>query len=505
MIIIPFVFTNLALFSILHQSFKIMNNQNRVLLIVACIALNGSCMAQNIQTEEKIISQININPLQSFQTIEGWGSSLCWWAIQVGNWSEARVDSIIDIITSPDKLNMNIFRYNIGGGDDPSHLGGHMVKGKGKRAEMEGFKASADAPYDWTADKGQRTIMLKIKEKRPDAVFEAFSNSPPYWMTFSGCSAGNIDPMEDNLRPEYYEAFCNYLLDVCKNYKDQYGLEFKTLEPFNESTSNYWRYLGSQEGCHFTSETQLKIIRILHPKLMASGFKTVISASDETNIASFLKVLKVYQSAGDILERVGQLNTHTYSGTNDERLEAFKLVEATGKPFWQSETGPSGDRKSNFESNLSLTQKLFDDMRIMRPQAWLDWQLMEEGNEVWCLMKCNFDSHDYNIVKNLYVRMQITRFFKPGYIMIETGNEEVLAASNPGKTELVVSVINKSNQPKSLNLNLSVFPKFGNKILAYRTSTTENCIQILAPTLNNKAISYDAPGLSLTTFTIPLH
>ena len=34
---------------------------------------------------------------------------------------------------------MNIFRYNIGGGDDPSHLDGHMVKGKGKRAEMEGF------------------------------------------------------------------------------------------------------------------------------------------------------------------------------------------------------------------------------------------------------------------------------------------------------------------------------------------------------------------------------
>ena len=62
---------------------------------------------------------------------------------------------------------MNIFRYNIGGGDNPSHLDGHMVKGKGKRAEMEGFKASADAPYNWNADKGQRILMLKIKAKRP--------------------------------------------------------------------------------------------------------------------------------------------------------------------------------------------------------------------------------------------------------------------------------------------------------------------------------------------------
>ena len=119
----------------------------------------------------------------------------------MGNWDKARVDSIVDWITSPDQLNMNIFRYNIGGGDDPLHTDGHMVKGKGKRDEMEGFKAGADVPYNWAADQAQRTIMLKIKQKRPDAVFEAFSNSPPYWMTYSGCSAGNADPLKDNLKP----------------------------------------------------------------------------------------------------------------------------------------------------------------------------------------------------------------------------------------------------------------------------------------------------------------
>ncbi len=476
---------------------------NRFLCLVACIVYSGSCMARNSDTQEKTIAQVNINPKQSYQTIEGWGSSLCWWAGQVGNWNEARIDSIVDIITSPDKLNMNIFRYNIGGGDDPTHLGGHMVKGKGKRAEMEGFKASADAPYDWTADKGQRIIMLKIKEKRPDAVFEAFSNSPPYWMTYSGCSAGNADAMSDNLKPEYYEAFCTYLVDVCKHYKEKYGIEFKTLEPFNESTSNYWRYLGSQEGCHFNVETQIKIIRILHPMLLSSGLKTVISASDETNLASTIKVLKAYQSAGDILDKIGQLNTHTYSGTNDERIEVHNLVQATGKPFWQSETGPGG-RGSNLASNLGLAQKQFNDMRIMNPQAWLDWQLMEEGNEVWCLMKCNFNTQVYNIVKNLYVRMQVTRFFKQGYVMIETGNEEALAAVNPKKNELVVAILNTSDQPGSFNINLSAFSGTGKKIQVYRTSATENCIQIASQGVNKKALAYNAPGMSLTTFVIPV-
>lgn len=464
------------------------------IFIAVLLAFCGNLWAQN---NPKAIS---LKTDQTYQTIEGWGSSLCWWAAQVGNWDDAKIDSIVDLITAPDKLNMNIFRYNIGGGDDPSHANGHMVKGKGKRAEMEGFKTSADAPYNWNADKAQRTIMLKIKAKRPDAIFEAFSNSPPYWMTYSGCAGGNADPMKDNLKPEYYVAFCDYLVDVCQYYKQHYGIEFRTLEPFNESTSNYWYNQGSQEGCHFEPETQMKIIRILAPKLQASGLKTVISASDETNIASCIKVLKAYQSAGNILDKIGQINTHTYSGNNTERVEAHQLTKSTGKPFWQSETGPSGRSKTSFESNLGLAQKLFNDMSYMKPIAWLDWQLMEENNDVWCLMRCNFKSQEYSIVKNFYVRMQITRFFRQGYQFVETNNDNVLAAINPTKNELVVAVLNTSETGTSYLLKLDSFnPK---QVKSFRTSVTENCSEISAPEVKKSSISYTSPAQSLTTFVI---
>ena len=476
-----------------------------LLFICTLISFSINCWGLGINKGETGTKTIRIDIANSYQTIEGWGSSLCWWAAQVGNWNESKVDSIVDLITSPDKLNMNIFRYNIGAGDDPSHIDGHMVKGKGKRAEMEGFMASADAHYDWSADKGQRIIMLKIKEKRPDAIFEAFSNSPPHWMTFSGCSAGNIDPMQDNLKPEYYGAFCDYLIDVCKHYKEQYGIEFKTLEPFNESTSNYWNNQGSQEGCHFSPETQMKIIRMITPKLKTSGLQTMLSASDETNIAAFINVLKQYQSAGDILDKVGQLNTHTYSGNNTERKEANVMVKEIKKTFWQSETGPSGKHKTSFESNLSLAQKLFDDMRYMKPQAWLDWQLMEETNDVWCLMRCNFKSQAFTPVKNLYVREQITRFFKQGYTIVETGNNQVLGAINPNKTELVIAILNTTDKENSYNLQVEAFGKTPKSGFVYRTTTTENCTRIMNSKVKNKSISYLAPGLSLTTIIIPIN
>lgn len=470
-------------------------------LILITLFFSLTSLAKNLSGQDARQSvSVNIDLEKSQQAIEGWGSSLCWWAGQVGAWDDAKIDSIVELITSSEKLNMNIFRYNIGGGDDPAHADGHMVKGKGKRAEMEGFKASANAPYNWNADAAQRKILLKIKAKRPDAIFEAFSNSPPYWMTYSGCAGGNADPLKDNLKPEFYEAFCDYLIDVCKYYKEHFGIEFRTLEPFNESTSNYWYNLGSQEGCHFGPETQLKIIRILALKLKASGLKTVISASDETNIASCIKVLKAYQSDGDILSKIGQINTHTYSGTNAERLEVSGLVKAIGKPFWQSETGPGGNHKTSFGSNLGLAQKLFDDMRYMKPIAWLDWQLMEEKNETWCLMRCNFKSQEYKIVKNFYVRMQITRFFGQGYKIIETDNDKVLAAISSDEKELVIAVVNASESAKPFNLNLKGFnPQM---IKGFRTSANENCSEIAVSVRKNASLSYTSLAQSLTTFVL---
>lgn len=443
-----------------------------------------------------------IDPTQRHQQLEGWGSSLCWWAAQVGNWDEKKVDEIVDLITSPDKLNMNIFRYNIGGGDDPAHADGHMVKGKGKRAEMEGFKSSPTAPYNWNADKGQRTILLKIKEKRPDAIFEAFSNSAPYWMTYSGCAAGNADPKKDNLKPEYYEMFCDYLLAVCEHYKTVYQIDFKTLEPFNESFSDYWYAEGSQEGCHFEPESQIKIIRMLYHKLKETGLNTILSASDETNLQQFLAVQKAYQAAGDIWDKLGQLNTHTYSGTNTEREEVRQLIKQSGKPFWQSETGPS--QGQGLESNLLLAQKLFDDMRIMRPQAWLDWQLMEENNNEWCVLRGNFKTQEYKAIKNLYVRMQITRFFKQGYTFIETGNSETLAALSPKGDELVIAVLNTTRTERPLVINLSKLSETIDSVTNWRTSETEDCRSFHPAKVQKGKMDYIRPPLSLTTFVLKL-
>ena len=299
---------------------------------------------------------------------EGWGVSLCWWANMCGKWSDDKIDKIIDWLVSPDGLNYNIFRYNIGGGDDSSHANcreHHMRDGKGARAEMEGFKDSSSGPYIWSRDEAQRKIMLKIKEKRPDAIFEAFSNSAPYYMTYSGCVAGNHDSKSDNLRPECYEEFADYLIDVCRHYKDKYGIEFRTLEPFNEPMTDYWYAGGEQEGCHFGVGSQIDFLKVLAPKLRQSGLSTTVAVSDETAVNQSVLDFIAYRDAG-VLDMVGQWNTHSYTADDFSRAKLSSLCNEASIRLWMSEVGADG---SGIRGNLNLARRLVDDIRFMMPSA----------------------------------------------------------------------------------------------------------------------------------------
>ena len=445
-----------------------------------------------------------INPQLVRQHFDGWGVSLCWWAGQCGKWSDTKINEIVKWLTSPTGLNFSHFRYNIGGGDDPENRNctlHHMGNGKGLRAEMEGFKDFSGDEYHWDRDAAQRKIMLKIKELRPDAVFEAFSNSCPYYMTYSGCVSGSVDGGSDNLKPEYYEEFAHYLVDVCKYYKDEYGIEFKTLEPFNESVTSFWYANGVQEGCHFDYQSQIAFIRVLEPILKASGLNTVISASDETNIGLSVEGFKQYKSA-NVLKYVGQWNTHTYSGSNADRARLAFLAHQSKKTLWMSETGSGGN---GIGGNLSMAQRLIDDMRYIQPEAWIDWQYMEEANDQWCTIRGSFADQTYAKVKNYYVRQQCSRFIKHGYDIITSPCSKSLAAVNAARDTLVLVVVNEGARSVH-HIDLSLFTDVPalSSIKAYRTSASENLASTKSGvTLSASTLKVVMPAQSIMTFLIP--
>ena len=475
-------------------------------LVLAFFPVHTS--AQEAQGVNTTRISARIDPSKRLQTHEGWGVSLCWWANMCGRWkNEGRLDTLLTLLASPGHLNYNVFRYNIGGGDDPQwrnckphHFGGR--NGKGLRAEMPGFKDSLNGPYVWNRDLPQRRVMLKLRRLRPDALFEAFSNSAPYYLTASGCVGGAEKATDDNVPEKNYEHFARYLVDVCTMYRDSFQLEFHSLEPFNEPVTDYWYRNGSQEGCHFSASSQIRFLHVLAPILKASGLRTLISASDETSIAQSVTDFQAYKDDGEALRTVGQWNVHSYKGDNDDRAKLRELARLHGKRLWMSESGDGGE---GIHGNLKMAQRLIDDMRILQPTVWTDWQYVEEYGDQWSLITSDWNHERYHLNKNYWVRYQFTHFIKPGYTYLDTPHPYLLAALSPDRRELVIVSLNSSKAAaRQDHLVLSDFHVDDSswKIKAYRTSQTEDAKATADFKLRKHTLRYQLPPLSVCTFVL---
>ena len=69
------------------------------------------------------------------------------------------VDAVVDPVNG---LGYNVFRYNIGGGENPAHE--HMDEYR----DMPGFQTS-DGTWDWDADANQRAVLQRIVERAAPA------------------------------------------------------------------------------------------------------------------------------------------------------------------------------------------------------------------------------------------------------------------------------------------------------------------------------------------------
>lgn len=476
----------------------------RTIVLILCVA----CLLQPAAAQS-----ILIDPEVKFQMVDGWGGSLCWWANIMGGYSDNEVVKICDWITDPQGLNMNIFRFNIGGGDAPDHR--HM---RGDGGDMPGYKLSATDPYDWSRDANQRRITQQLIQSRirqagvNDVFLEAFSNSPPYWMTLSGCSAGSIEGNVANLKPDRYDDFADYLTEVTKYYHDSLGITFQTIEPFNEPFSTWWKALGGQEGCYFGQADQEKMIRILYTTLQEKDMLGYcgITAMDSNTLDECFNGITGYKNAGDILPKIIKINAHSYFGSATSRNKLATFSHVNGIRLWQSESGPLNMSGSAEELILAMAARVIKDMKEMKCEAWIDWQLAADHSPTWGLIVGKYSEISHPVAKGdaYYIRSQFSRFIKPGYVIIDCKDPNTLTALSPDQSELIVVVCNEKASETSYSYDLGAFKSIGPNALRYRSGrVNDSYIEKLTKvsiSLTGDKLDYTAPKYSVTTFVIPV-
>lgn len=441
-------------------------------------------------------TNVTIDPNTTYQTIEGWGSSICWWGNQIGSWSADNRNKLIEKIVSPsDGLGYNIFRYNIGGGDAPSH--NHMRD----FGEIEGYQ-NANGTWNWNADATQRAVLNRLIERGEyygsNMILEAFSNSPPYWMTKSGCASGSSDG-SNNLKDDYYDDFAEYLTEVVKHFRDESGITFRTLAPMNEPNVSWWKSNGSQEGCSFSYANQQKIIKEVGIKLKSKGLTgTTVSAADENSIDTAYSGLSTYDST--TLSYVSQANTHSYSGS--KRTQYRDLAKSKGLKIWQSESGPLSFNGNMADSCIMLSKRIVTDLKEMQCDAWLDWQIIDGGN--WGSFYVNNSAQTFTLTEKFYMHSNYSRFIKPGYKIIGADNANTVATISPDKKKLVIVATNdNASSGTSFAFNLSKFANVNSSVEVYRTSPSLNLVKSNITAIN-KNISDTLPAYSINTYVITL-
>ncbi len=456
--------------------------------LIWMIAAGLACGAAHAQTK------VVVDPGKKYQLFEGWGTSLCWWAELVGAWNETNRDQFLGALADPDTgLGYNIFRYNIGGGDQPGH--NHLTKGDGG-GKVPGYKPTEKGNFDWTADPAQRGVALRLNKVVKDPIFEAFSNSPPWWMTKSGCVSGSNDG-SDNLKEDYFDDFADYLSEVALHFKTEWGLTFRTVEPFNEPSAGWWKSNGGQEGCGFKNN-QSKMIVELGKALKKKGLfpETSVSAADETSIKQAHDQLGNYTS--EALSYLGQVNTHSYSD-GSYRKQLYNRAFGLNKRLWQSETGPlskSGDE----HIALWMANVIIQDLRDMKAEAWVDWQIADPA-ENWRSIKADHKKQTFSYMPRYYMHAAFSRYIRPGSRIIDSDNGNTVAALRPDGA-LVIVVRNSGSSDVKYNFDLTKFDKIGTSAKVVRFELPGSLTSQSDIAVANKSLSMTAKSNTVTTMVI---
>ncbi|CAI5503838.1 unnamed protein product [Closterium sp. Naga37s-1] len=271
----------------------------------------------------------------------------------IGGFPQAAMDPLLDLMFLPSGLNLNIVRFNIGGGSLPQYSPQLHSDALLRWRAMPGYWPAQAAGFNWTADSRQQAVLLGAKARGVN-VFEAFSNSPPWWMTASKDVAGGKKAFQTNLLPKFEGRFAKYLVEVVERFKTDPALgniEFDTLEPFNEALEGHWLKGMGQEGCNFNvfemSRIIFKTLRLLREKKLKTKLAGVDSFPGMTALLFPLLVGNFFFHRVNVhgytlpVQQVVNMTASVAEKTYAARYVAMKvLAKSLGKEIWVSESGP---------------------------------------------------------------------------------------------------------------------------------------------------------------------
>ncbi len=443
------------------------------------------------------------------QTIDNIGASGAWFSEGIGKyWPAAKKERMAELLFSkafdktgnPFGIGLSAWRFNIGGGTaeqgDSSGISNPV-----KRVECF---LSPDGTYNWNKQQGYLWFTKKaISYGVKDLI--AFSNTAPVQFTKNGLGFKTEKNYEANLREDKYGGYATFLATVIEHFQQQ-GIRFNFISPVNEPQWDWSAKFGqmNQEGSPWHNKDIYKIAVSLDSALSAKKLTTKMLVTEAGDLRSLYKgnghaasqIQQLYAPAsplyiGNLKHLYPVIEGHSYfTEVGDSNIiNIRKSVKDTAAryniSFWQSEYCMLGEgykegvkgKISGIDCALFLAKIIYHDLVVGNATAWHYWNSWEPGDAdvdaryyLLALRSNALNTEgDFTVTKNLWALGHFSRFVRPGMQRLLTNRsdglndmeaaKDIMLAAFTDQLQVVVTVINYSNQQKNIELDVAGIKK----------------------------------------------
>jgi O-glycosyl hydrolase len=440
---------------------------------------------------------LRIDTRSVHQTMEHFGAADAWSMDPIGRqWDEANRERLADLLFSTESgIGLSCWRFNVGAGGALTDQLWDPWRG------AECFRASLDAPYDWSKQSGQQWFLRAARDRGVEH-FVAVAYSPPTWLTKNGHAHCDASVGSTNLPEGAEPKFAQFLVDVVAHFRED-GIPFRCLCPANEPN---WEWNAGQEGCRYANSDLIRVVRALRDELdrraMAEVEVDVTEAGDivclldddvfrewahaegttrtydsgcnRLGLGKYREHIRAFLEDADLRRAVGaKVTAHSYwTDAGDRNLtELRRLLRrnldrySPGARYWMTEYCVMEHKRDlGMDTALRVARVIHHDLVDAGASAWHWWLAVSPGDYKDGLIYTDFRSDGSQSIlpsKTLWALGNYSRFVRPGARHIEatwvggTPPGDLLASAYQAEDGRAVAVLVNAGED-AVNLRIAV-------------------------------------------------
>ena len=414
--------------------------------------------------------KFDLTKATKMQTLKGWGTSACWWSQYCNDDKTAK--EISRLLYGDDGLNLNIYRYNIGGGTDPNNC--RVANPWRKTESMYVFdKENETGEYNFDLDKTAVNVMKLCLETGNIDTLILFANSPHYCHTSTGQASGSLLMHTCNIPKMNYGKFVDYILTVTQHFIDC-GLPVKYISPINEPQ---WKWGGDyvwQEGCHYEVEELVEIFHLFAQEIINRNIPVKLYGPESGEMfGETKKYLEALFADETIMQVLDVFAYHSYHSDNDVQIRKdFKKQFVDAYPDMRFDMSewcelPNKSHTKNFKGALITARIIGQDLIYAGAESWTSWVAVnnfafhDDGFDYSdALITADFDFSEWYVAKRYYGFAHFSKYIPVGSVCLDMGYSpdesndfNIFAFETPDNKKVLVVVNEGENREFEINAN----------------------------------------------------